>query len=610
MPQTALPNLGVNYNYDVGADGWGAGLDFDLVALDALTMPRVQDKDLSAPPASPTQGLAWIVAASPTGAWTGKAGQIAVASSAAVGGWFFFVPKSGWTTYVVDESLEYEHTGSAWQVKSSTFGNTLIKSADAAAARAALGAAPAFGNQSANQVYAGPTTGGAAAPLFRALVAADIPSIPIAKISDAGSMASQDSNAVSISGGAINSTPVGAGGASTGAFTTLTVSGGAQLNSNVAIGTIVNATVGLRVSKTVTGGAVAYNALLDGVVQSDVTTRAFGVQSRLNTAAASFTLPQFVHYSATRTGIGAGSVVSAQFGFQADSSMTGATVNYGFYGDLPAGAGWNAYMNGAAPNHFNGAVLVGTTSDNAIDKLQVSGSVGVLADFINIYGANPTVSSRTSGSRLLLTGASAGNAIGGGAIALRDTASATNPHGLEFFAGGNEAARITSARNLLVGPTTDNTFAKVQSSNGITLGNAASAHATVLDWQEKGQFTPVAVGTTSAGAGTYTVQSGRFTRTANRCKGQANVTITAHTGTGNLRISGLPFASANVANSFSACAVFAANLVIGAGKQLVALIPPNSTQIILYALDVAGGATSPLAMDTAFELTINFDYEV
>lgn len=35
--------------------------------------------------------------------------------------------------------------------------------------------APVFGNQSANTIYAGPTSGGAAAPTFRAAVAADIP---------------------------------------------------------------------------------------------------------------------------------------------------------------------------------------------------------------------------------------------------------------------------------------------------------------------------------------------------------------------------------------------------------------------------------------------------
>jgi hypothetical protein len=47
---------------------------------------------------------------------------------------------------------------------------------------ALAGKQAAFGSQSANAVYAGPTSGGAAAPAFRALVAADIPSFDAAKI--------------------------------------------------------------------------------------------------------------------------------------------------------------------------------------------------------------------------------------------------------------------------------------------------------------------------------------------------------------------------------------------------------------------------------------------
>jgi hypothetical protein len=57
---------------------------------------------------------------------------------------------------------------------------TALASAPAAqdiATQIAAGAGLAQATQSANQVYAGPTSGGAAAPTFRALVAADIPSL-------------------------------------------------------------------------------------------------------------------------------------------------------------------------------------------------------------------------------------------------------------------------------------------------------------------------------------------------------------------------------------------------------------------------------------------------
>lgn len=49
--------------------------------------------------------------------------------------------------------------------------------------------------QSANRVFAGPTTGADAAPTFRALVAGDIPSLTLAKIADAGSAAGYSASA-------------------------------------------------------------------------------------------------------------------------------------------------------------------------------------------------------------------------------------------------------------------------------------------------------------------------------------------------------------------------------------------------------------------------------
>jgi hypothetical protein len=48
-----------------------------LLAIDALVHCAVKDKDLAAPPAAPAEGDRYIVAASPTGAWAGKAGMIA-----------------------------------------------------------------------------------------------------------------------------------------------------------------------------------------------------------------------------------------------------------------------------------------------------------------------------------------------------------------------------------------------------------------------------------------------------------------------------------------------------------------------------------------------------
>ena len=74
--------------------------------LDQVVQPVVLDKDLAAPPGSPANGAAYIVAASATGAWAGKEWQIAYWLTS-VGAWTFVVPLTGWEVRVADEIDAY-----------------------------------------------------------------------------------------------------------------------------------------------------------------------------------------------------------------------------------------------------------------------------------------------------------------------------------------------------------------------------------------------------------------------------------------------------------------------------------------------------------------------
>jgi len=115
----------------------------------------------------------------------------------------------------------------------------------------------------------------------------------------------------------------------------------------------------LRLGKTITGATTAVALYNVGVVQSDITAAAYYYRTFTSTVAASFTLPSLVHYGTAQSTIGSGSVVTSQIGFEANSTLIGATNNYGFYGNIPAGTGrYNLYMLGTAQNVFNGDVLV------------------------------------------------------------------------------------------------------------------------------------------------------------------------------------------------------------------------------------------------------------
>lgn len=77
----------------------------------------------------------------------------------------------------------------------------------------------------------------------------------------------------------------------------------------------------------------------------------------------------------------------------------------------------------------------------------------------------------------------------------------------------------------------------------IKLLNAPSIDPNTLDYYEEGKFTPTIRGYTTAGVGTYTssLVFGSFVRIGNVCTINFRVAWTAHTGNGNLVITGIPY---------------------------------------------------------------------
>jgi hypothetical protein len=104
------PNLSLDY-IDVNAAQREVVHNSAVRALDALVQLAALDRDLATPPGSPSDGQRWIVAASPTGAWAGKATQVAAWQD---GAWRFYVPRVGWLVYVIDEGKLVAWSGSAW----------------------------------------------------------------------------------------------------------------------------------------------------------------------------------------------------------------------------------------------------------------------------------------------------------------------------------------------------------------------------------------------------------------------------------------------------------------------------------------------------------------
>ena len=159
----------------------------------------------------------------------------------------------------------------------------------------------------------------------------------------------------------------------------------------VSIGSGTVTGVVLNINKTITGASTSYGTRINAQVQSDVVNGRYFASSA-TTQATSFTATSISHFYAEQSTFGAGSTVSNQYGFVASSGLTGATNNFGFFGQIPSATGsWNLYLSGTANNHMAGTLGLGTVS--GLDATQALRIGKQLTGGVNAYGINSLSSS-------------------------------------------------------------------------------------------------------------------------------------------------------------------------------------------------------------------------
>jgi hypothetical protein len=136
-----------------------------------------------------------------------------------------------------------------------------------------------------------------------------------------------------------------------------------------------------------------------------------------------------------------------------------------------------------------------------------------------------------------------------------------------------------------------------------------STDANTLDDYREGTFTPTVVGVTTAGVGTYSTQQGRYTRIGNIIIFNLFVEWTAHSGTGEIRVIGLPFLFA--ASSFAAATIWHRNLTLTANHTLQGHVAGASGAvgtIVISQVPTGGGFPIAVPMDAAAGLMISGSY--
>ena len=145
--------------------------------------------------------------------------------------------------------------------------------------------------------------------------------------------------------------------------------------------------------------------------------------------------------------------------------------------------------------------------------------------------------------------------------------------------------------------------------DGLCFGSDTAA-ANALDDYEEGTWTPVIVGTGTAGTASYTDQHGRYTKIGRMVYIECYVAWSGGSGAGNLRIDGLPFNSANI-DTFPSLAIGSmSNIPLTAANVPMAYINKNIDEIVLWQSPIAGGASVAVPYDAAGAIQVAGSYTV
>lgn len=234
-----------------------------------------------------------------------------------------------------------------------------------------------------------------------------------------------------------------------------------------------------------------------------------------------------------------------------------------------------------------------TTANTNDDALTISGGEGIdtsiSGDTVTIAGEDATITNKGIASFV-----TADFTVSSGAVTIKD--SGIDHDATTNFVANEHIDWTSTSSNFDTSGTIQGT--SISFDNGT---NALAAY-------EEGTFTPVLAGISAAGAGTYTEQTGRYTVIGRLCYIYLKLIWTAHTGTGNMKITSLPKTSldSDVSHPMS---VFHENITGTAGETLSIYATQNSTELTINAIDFSAAAAS-ITLDTAATITVSGFYEI
>jgi len=181
--------------------------------------------------------------------------------------------------------------------------------------------------------------------------------------------------------------------------------------------------------------------------------------------------------------------------------------------------------------------------------------------------------------------------------------------------GTNPRLTVTTTGAQVIGDlsVTSGNVVMATSGKGIDFSATANSSGTMtselLADYEEGTFTPTIIGTSTAGVGVYTVQDAKYTKVGRLVTVEVDLGWSAHTGTGNMQITGLPFTT-NATVFTSVTLGYVDNIALTAGNFTTAYTSKSSTLINLNQTPTGGGATTGVPIDVAGRIMVSVTYSV
>jgi hypothetical protein len=143
-------------------------------------------------------------------------------------------------------------------------------------------------------------------------------------------------------------------------------------------------------------------------------------------------------------------------------------------------------------------------------------------------------------------------------------------------------------------------------------GGTGTSTSGTLDDYEEGTFTPTAFGTTAAGTTTYVSQTGSYTKVGDTVHVDIYISWSAMTGTGDLRIGGLPFTSSSASNYYATGTIVPLlGFTWPSGKtQINPIIDASATAMSIYGSATDSNSDGAATDNEIVALAITITYKV